>query len=109
VLIVVVRYFGGTLLGVGGLIGAYKAAAQAALAATSIKERFILFEYAAEFGFDDMNRVMRILKENEASVVSTSYQEINRITFRVKKMNSERMEHSFKNLYTCQLTFLKTI
>jgi uncharacterized YigZ family protein len=109
VLIVVVRYFGGTLLGVGGLISAYKAAAQAALAAASIEERFILFEYTAEFGFDDMNRVMRILKENEAAVVSTSYEETNRLIFRIKKINSERTELSFKDLYTSKLTFIKTI
>lgn len=109
VLIVVVRYFGGTLLGVGGLISAYKAAAQAALAATGIEERFILFEYAAEFAFDDMNRVMRILKENQAVVVAANYEETNRLTFRVKKINSERTELSFKDLYTTKLTFLKTI
>jgi uncharacterized YigZ family protein len=109
VLIVVVRYFGGTLLGVGGLISAYKAAAQAALAAASIEERFILFEYTVEFGFDDMNRVMRILKENEAAVVSTSFEETNRLIFRVKKINSERTELCFKDLYTSKLTFIKTI
>lgn len=109
VLVVVVRYFGGTLLGVGGLISAYKAAAQAALAQNSIEERFILFEYVAEFGFDDMNKVMRILKEREAWIGSARYEETNSITFRVKKIQSEKLEREFKELYTSKLTYLKTI
>lgn len=109
VLIVVVRYFGGTLLGVGGLISAYKAAAQAALAENTIRENFILFEYAVEFGFEDMNRVMRILKEQEAAIVSTRYEETNTITFRARKMSSEQLERDFKQLYSCRLNYLRTL
>ncbi len=109
ILIVVVRYFGGTLLGVGGLIAAYKNAAAAAIAGTGIVERFILFEYNVLFNYEDMNAVMRVLKEQEAKIISTSFEENNVITFQVKKTNSEKLEDSFRELYKSKLTFLKTI
>jgi uncharacterized YigZ family protein len=107
VLIVVVRYFGGTLLGVGGLIQAYKHAAAAALQNTEITECFILFEYKLVFNFEHINAVMRILKDEAAIISSTSYAELNTIIFSVKKQNSEKIERKFKELYTCQLNFLK--
>ena len=107
VLIVVVRYFGGTLLGVGGLIQAYKQAAAAALQNTEITECFILFEYKLVFNFEHINAVMRILKDEAAIISSTSYADLNTIIFSVKKQNSEKIERKFKELYTCQLNFLK--
>ena len=107
VLIVVVRYFGGTLLGVGGLIQAYKHAAAAALQNTEITECFILFEYKLVFNFEHINAVMRILKDEAAIISSTSYADLNTIIFSVKKQNSEKIERKFKELYTCQLNFLK--
>jgi uncharacterized YigZ family protein len=107
ILIVVVRYFGGTLLGAGGLIQAYKQAAQDAIRNTVIEERFILFEYSVVFAFEDMNAVMRILKEEHAKIISTSYDKINTIIFHIKKQNSEKTEKKFHDLYTCKINFIK--
>lgn len=109
VLIVVVRYFGGTLLGVSGLINAYKLAAADAIANAQIEERFILFEYKVEFNTEDTSPVMRALKENEAEILSNAYDEKNSIVFRVKKQHSEKLEQRFKELYTTKLEFLNLI
>ncbi len=109
ILIVVVRYFGGTLLGVGGLISAYKTAAAEVIAASEVYERFILFEYKIDFNEESINLVMRILKENEAKILSHTYETNNAIIFQIKKQNSERLEKDFTELYTAKLTYLKTL
>lgn len=62
VLIIVVRYFGGTLLGVPGLINAYKTAAALALQVTPFVQKPVLINYRLEFDYTQMNDVMRIVK-----------------------------------------------
>jgi uncharacterized YigZ family protein len=109
VLIVVVRYFGGTLLGVGGLISAYKSAAAEVIAISEIFERFILFEYRIEFNEESINPVMRILKENGAKISSHAYETNNLIIFQIKKQNSGKLEKDFADLYTSKLTSLRTL
>ncbi len=68
VLVVVVRYFGGTKLGVGGLIQAYKTAAQMALSAAEIVERTIDIPFIVTFDYPEMNKVMRIIKEQQLTI-----------------------------------------
>ena len=109
ILIVVVRYFGGTLLGVNGLINAYKNAAANVIQNSVIEEQFIVFEYKVEFDFDVLSQVMRVLKENEAKIVSNAYEEKNVIIFQVKKINSGKLESKFKELYTTRLEFLHLV
>lgn len=70
ILIVVVRYFGGVKLGVGGLITAYKTAAQMALEASKIIIKTINLNYLISFEYKNMNRVMRIVKEKNLTVVN---------------------------------------
>ena len=68
VLIIVVRYFGGTLLGVPGLINAYKTAASLALQVTPVVPRPILINYRLSFDYTQMNEVMRVLKQFDCKV-----------------------------------------
>ena len=63
VLVVVVRYFGGTLLGVPGLINAYKSAASMALQLTPIVKKPILTKYELQFDYTISNDIMRIVKK----------------------------------------------
>ena len=70
VLVVVVRYFGGTKLGVGGLIQAYKMGAQLALDASKIVKRTINQNFKIKFGYPEMNDVMRIIKDENLKMVS---------------------------------------
>jgi uncharacterized YigZ family protein len=109
ILIVVVRYFGGTLLGVGGLISTYRASATEVLNACKIEEQFILYQYKVEYDFDVLSPVMRLLKDYEAKILSTTYTEKNEIVFQVKKMFSEKLENEFAQLYTTRLKFLNLI
>jgi putative IMPACT (imprinted ancient) family translation regulator len=69
VLVVVVRYFGGTLLGVPGLINAYKTAAALALQVTPLVQRPVLVNYQLQFDYTQMNDIMRILKQTECTII----------------------------------------
>jgi uncharacterized YigZ family protein len=68
VLIVVVRYFGGTLLGVPGLINAYKTAAADSLALASVVEKNVEHKLTLEYDYSLMNEVMQVLKQHDATV-----------------------------------------
>jgi uncharacterized YigZ family protein len=70
ILIVVVRYFGGIKLGVGGLISAYKTAAQMALENAVVVEKTINKHFVISFGYANMNKVMRIIKEKNLQITS---------------------------------------
>lgn len=68
VLIVVVRYFGGTKLGVGGLVNAYKRAAADAIANNSIEEIAILSELTLHFAYEQLSHVMKLVKDFDAQI-----------------------------------------
>jgi uncharacterized YigZ family protein len=69
VLIVVVRYFGGTLLGVPGLINAYKSASQDTLEQATIIEKNIESVFQIEYDYTIMNDVMRVIKQFDSNVI----------------------------------------
>lgn len=73
VLIIVIRYFGGTLLGTGGLINAYKTAAYESLKNSEIIECTLKDYYKLEFPYGSMNDVMKILKEENIGQTSQVY------------------------------------
>lgn len=85
ILIVVVRYFGGILLGTGGLITAYKAAALEAITAAEIIDSVLESTYAVVFGYEQMNDVMRIMKEHQLSILSQSESLTCSLTFSVRE------------------------
>ena len=70
VLLIVVRYFGGIKLGVGGLVAAYKTTAQLTLQGATIEERLITEQLTIRFAYKDMNKVMRVIKEHNLSIVA---------------------------------------
>jgi uncharacterized YigZ family protein len=72
--IIVVRYWGGTMLGVPGLINAYKTAAALALQVTPVVERQIEINYAIEFDYTLMNEVMMIMKQFNCNILSNEMQ-----------------------------------
>jgi len=86
ILIVVVRYFGGTLLGVPGLINAYKSAAVDALDNTQIISKTVNDIYAITFDYLQMNEVMCIIKENDLEILSQQFDNDCRIEFSIRKM-----------------------
>ena len=74
VLIVVVRYFGGVLLGTGGLTAAYRDAADVALSGAEIIESEVLIQYKIGFDYIKMNEVMKCLKACESTIFSQEYE-----------------------------------
>lgn len=85
VLIVVVRYFGGTLLGVGGLINAYREAAADALANACIIEQMVEVDIETRFEYPYMDQVMRIAKDFGLKIIQQTYDSDCCITLRVRK------------------------
>lgn len=75
ILIVVVRYFGGILLGTGGLIVAYKEAAADALNNANIIERAVMLHRTLRFPYEKMNEVMRTLKDIDANIINQDYED----------------------------------
>lgn len=99
VLVVVVRYFGGVKLGVGGLISAYKISAQMALEESEIIEKTIDIHYIIKFDYKNMNKVMRIIKEKNLDIVSQKMEMSCEIEIKTRKKNAEMIFDIFSNLY----------
>lgn len=85
VLVVVVRYFGGTLLGVPGLINAYKTATLAALDSATVVEQTINETYQVRYPFGQMNEVMRLVKEQQLAISKQDYDTTCILTIEVRK------------------------
>ena len=109
IIVIVVRYFGGTLLGVPGLINAYKSAAQDALAQAEIIERTVNDHYGITFDYLHMNDVMRIIKEEGVEVEKQEFDNQCYLEFGVRKMQVNRIVDRFSKIEGCQLTYLYTI
>lgn len=104
VLVVVVRYFGGVKLGVGGLISAYKTAAQMALENATIIEKTIDKHFIISFGYAHMNKVMRIIKEKNLQIVSQKMEMDCEIEISIRKKNAQNLLDTFESLYEIKLT-----
>jgi uncharacterized YigZ family protein len=74
ILIVVVRYFGGTLLGVPGLINAYKTAAALALQVTPVVRKTVELPYEIQFDYTRMNEVMTVIKRFSCTIIQQEMQ-----------------------------------
>ena len=99
ILIVVVRYFGGVKLGVGGLISAYKTAAQMALEVSEIIEKTIDIHYLIRFDYKNMNKVMRVIKEKNLDIIAQKMEMSCEIEIATRKKNAEMIFDIFSNLY----------
>jgi uncharacterized YigZ family protein len=104
VLVVVVRYFGGVKLGVGGLISAYKTAAQMALENSEIVEQTINKFFTISFEYVHLNKVMRIIKEKNLQIVSQKMEMDCEIQISIRKKNVQNLLDTFENLYEIKLT-----
>lgn len=98
-LIVVVRYFGGVKLGVGGLINAYKTGAQLALEASKIIKRTINIEYLITFDYKNMNKVMRVIKEKNLKIINQKLELDCQISILVRKKDAKSIFNIFESLY----------
>jgi uncharacterized YigZ family protein len=103
VLVVVVRFFGGVKLGVGGLISTYKTAAQMALEESVILEKTIDVHFQISFDYKNMNKVMRIIKEKNLEIISQQMKESCQIIIATRKKNAEIIFDIFFNLFEIEI------
>ena len=106
ILIVSVRYFGGTKLGVGGLISAYKTSAQITLEASVVEEKTINIHYKLTFNYDLMNAVQRIIKEKQIDIIEQKLEMNCQYTISIRKKDSNSIFTIFNNLYKVEIKVL---
>lgn len=90
-LVVVVRYFGGTKLGVPGLIAAYKESTAQVLAECEIVERTVDVVVRVEFSYVAMNDVMRIVKDMQPRIVEQLFDNLCTMTLSIRESESEQL------------------
>lgn len=106
VLLVVVRYFGGTKLGVSGLIKAYKESSAECIALAEIVEKQVKHKYIIYFAYEDMNVVMNILKQNNAEQKNQIFDLNCQIEVLIDKRNSSKFESSIPPISTIRIEFV---
>ncbi len=109
VLVVVVRYFGGTLLGVPGLINAYKSATQIALESAKVIEKTTDDIYELRFQYLQMNDIMRIIKEENATIREQQFDNDCVMQIAIRKMNVNTVVGRLEKIEHTKLHYLKTI
>jgi uncharacterized YigZ family protein len=107
ILIVVVRYFGGTLLSVPGLINAYKTASSLVLQCTAIIQKAIEMDYELQFNYTEMNDVMRILKQFNGTVFKNETQLFCRMEIRIPKNKLTEVLEAIKEIQNVGVKELK--
>lgn len=103
VLIIVVRYFGGTLLGVPGLINAYKTSAALALQLTPVVRKPVEVNYTLQFDYTIMNDVMMIIKQCECIVLSQDMQLFCKVTIAIPKHRLEEVLYKLKTIHSLEI------
>ncbi len=105
ILIAVVRIYGGTNLGVGGLINAYKTASKSALEKAEIITLSICDYYSIHFDQSNTGKAYEMIRKLNLDIVNTSY---DFIEFKVEQSRSKQVEHEFEKLPWFKIKYLKT-
>jgi len=103
ILVVSVRYFGGTKLGVGGLINAYRASARLTLESSAIEEKTIDDSFQLNFQYDLMSKVLRILKENSITITRQKLEMDCEMIIAVRKSLTQKVVKIFETLYKVEI------
>ena len=106
VLITVTRIFGGTKLGVGGLIQAYKTAAQMALENAKIVKKTIKAQFRLQFGYPEMDKVMRVIKQKNLNIISQKMGLDCALIISVRMSESEEVFQLFDEMQHIKITQL---
>lgn len=107
VLIIVARYFGGTLLGVPGLITAYKTAASLAIQMTAIVQKPIEILYSLHFNYTQINEVMTILKQCNCTILKQEMQLFCDLTIGISKSRLDEVLYKLNDLQGVEVTIVK--
>jgi uncharacterized YigZ family protein len=105
ILIVVVRYFGGTLLGVSGLINAYKNAALDVIIQAEVVEKIIEQNLLIEFGYGVMNDVMKVFKEEKLPQIESVFDLECKISTQIRLSELNRITDSLQQIEGLKIIF----
>ncbi|MDL2264958.1 YigZ family protein [Parabacteroides sp. OttesenSCG-928-G21] len=103
ILIIVVRYFGGTELGTSGLIVAYRTAAAEAISAAEIEERTVDEDICIAFEYPFLNSIMRIVKEDNPQIISQQFEMDCEMTLRIRKGEVEKLKNRLLKVDTVRI------
>jgi len=103
VAVIVVRYFGGSLLGVPGLINAYKTAASLALQTTPIIQKPVMAHFSIDFDYEQLNQVMMMIKSMQGEVSKQDINLFSTITFGIPKARESELNIRCSDLRNCTL------
>ena len=109
ILVVVVRYFGGTLLGVPGLINAYKSATIEALAVADIIEKTVNDVYNVSFEFVQMNAVRKVVKEFSLKIRNQTYDNQCTMELEFRKTLTNQVIGKFEKIDGIVVEYLMTV
>jgi uncharacterized YigZ family protein len=107
ILVVIVRIYGGVKLGVGGLISAYRTAAQMTLESAEIIEKSINIHFLISFDYKNINKVMRVIKEKDAEILSQKMEMSCEIEICSRKKNAEILFNQFDTMFEVEIKRLK--
>lgn len=108
-LVVVIRYFGGTKLGVSGLINAYQSATKDVLENAEIIEKTVDVAYLAHFGYHMLNDVMKVIKDEQPNIEHQEFDNSCNIKLSIRKSRAEILEVKLTNIEGLSLDILGTI
>jgi uncharacterized YigZ family protein len=103
VLVVVIRFFGGVKLGVGGLISAYRTTAQLTLESSEIIEKTMDVSFLISFDYKNINKVMRVIKEKNIEIISQKMEMSCEIEIASRKKNEEMIFEIFNSMFEVEI------
>lgn len=109
ILVVVVRYFGGSLLGIPGLINAYKTATEAALAQAIVLEKFVRDEYEITFPYEATSEVNRVVKTYDLEVTEQRFEIACTFKVLIRKTLLNRVAPAFEDIEGVVAVYQKTV
>ncbi|MDA9554870.1 YigZ family protein [Pelobium sp.] len=109
ILVVVVRYFGGTLLGVPGLINAYKMATEDALANADIIDKKVQDVYEITFEYLQMNDLMKLIKDEQLVIFDQEFDTFCKLKVTINQAEVNKIIGKLQTIQNVKIQFLKTI
>lgn len=109
ILIVVVRYFGGTKLGVSGLINAYRSAAASSLKNAEVIEKTVNDSYRVGFHYIAMNAVMKLIKEENLNIVEQNYDNVCEIILSIRQRDVQKIKSRIAKIDGISFDYMCTI
>lgn len=107
--VIVIRYFGGTKLGVGGLVTAYKEAAKDALSNAKIINKTVNNYYKIYFDYPVMSDVMNFVKQNDLNVTNQIFENSCLIEFNIRTTDAEQTVNQLEKIEGLKVEFVRTI